>query len=147
MFADFDNDGLRDLLITNGFPRDITDKDFSNFRSDPGGAIAGTRYLLDSIPVVKIPNYAYKNNGNLTFKDVTAEWGMSLPTFSNGAAFADFDNDGDLDYVVNNINDKVSLYRNNLYDGKPKSDSTQRITCGELAGKEGTPRASAPKFF
>jgi hypothetical protein len=148
LFADFDNDGLRDLLITNGFPRDITDKDFSNFRSDPGGAIAGTRFLLDSIPVVKIPNYAYKNKGDLTFKDVTAEWGMSLPTFSNGAAFADFDNDGDLDYVVNNINDKVSLYRNNLYDGESKSDSAQAHYLRlKLAGKDGNPSGFGTKVL
>ena len=113
LFADFDNDGNKDLFITNGFPKDITDKDFANFRADKEN-IAGTRYLLDSIPVVKISNYAYKNNGDLAFSDVTKPWGLSTPSFSNGAAFADLDNDGDLDYVVNNINDKAFVYRNNL---------------------------------
>jgi enediyne biosynthesis protein E4 len=113
LFADFDNDGYKDLLITNGFPKDITDKDFANFRADKEN-IAGTRYLLDSIPVVKIPNYAYKNNGDLTFSDVTTSWGFQTPSFSNGAAFADLDNDGDLDYVVNNINDAAFIYKNNL---------------------------------
>lgn len=138
LFADFDNDGERDLMITNGFPRDITDKDFSNFRNDPGGAVAGTRFLLDSIPVVKISNYAFKNNGDLTFKDVTKEWGLSLPSFSNGAAFADFDNDGDLDYVVNNISDPVSVYRNNLYErGKEKDSLQSHFIRIKLIGKPG----------
>jgi enediyne biosynthesis protein E4 len=113
LFADFDNDGNKDLFITNGFPKDITDKDFAIFRADKEN-IAGTRYLLDSIPVVKISNYAYKNKGDLNFTDVTKLWGLDLPSFSNGAAFADLDNDGDLDYIVNNINDKAFVYRNNL---------------------------------
>ncbi len=113
LFADFDNDGNKDLFITNGFPKDITDKDFANFRADKEH-IAGTRYLLDSIPVVKISNYAYKNNGDLNFIDVTKLWGLDLPSFSNGAAFVDLDNDGDLDYIVNNINDKAFIYQNNL---------------------------------
>ncbi|MEP6738137.1 MAG: VCBS repeat-containing protein [Chryseolinea sp.] len=123
LFADFDNDGNKDLMITNGFPRDITDKDFGNFRSDPGGAIAGTEFLLDSIPVVKVPNYAFRNNGDLTFTNVSKEWGMNTPSFSNGASFADFDNDGDLDYIVNNINDQVSLYKNNLYSPDARKDT------------------------
>ncbi len=118
LFADFDNDGLRDCIVTNGFPRDITDRDFSNFRGGPGGQIASNRFLLDSIPVVKIPNYAFRNNGDYTFTDVTSAWGMSQPSFSNGAAFADFDNDGDLDYIVNNINDPAFLYKNTLNDKK-----------------------------
>lgn len=114
LLADFDNDGYRDLIVTNGFPRDITDKDFANFRHDAGGSLASNEILLDSIPVVKIPNYAFVNNRDLTFKDVTTEWGLTEPSFSYGAAFADFDNDGDLDYVINNINDEAFLYRNNL---------------------------------
>ena len=116
LFADFDNDGNKDLVITNGFPKDITDKDFANYRAEVGN-IASIGLLEDSIPVVKIPNYMFKNNGDLTFKDVTAEWGLTLPSFSNGAAFADLDNDGDLDYVINNINGEASLYENTLYEG------------------------------
>lgn len=116
LFADFDNDGYRDCIITNGFPRDITDKDFSNFRGGPGGNVASTRFLLDSIPVVKVSNYVFRNNGDLTFSDVTKEWGMDYPSFSNGAAFADLDNDGDLDFVINNINEEVYLFENTLYE-------------------------------
>jgi hypothetical protein len=114
LFVDIDNDGLKDLLITNGFPKDITDKDFGNFRTETS-SLASIKQQMDSIPVVKIPNVAYRNRGDLTFEDVTKTWGLSDPSFSNGAAFADFDNDGDLDYLVNNIDDEVFLYRNTLY--------------------------------
>lgn len=122
LFADFDNDGKKDLFITNGFPRDITDKDFAIFRADKEN-IAGNRYLLDSIPVIKISNYAFRNLGDLAFSDVTKSWGLDNPSFSNGAAFADFDNDGDLDYVVNNINELAFVYRNNL-DPLTKSEQS-----------------------
>lgn len=113
LFADMNNDGHKDLLITNGFPRDITDLDFGDFNFNV------SRYLkpgqiLDSIPTIKIPNYVYVNNGKDTFEDKGEEWGLNIPSFSNGAAFADLDNDGDLDYVVNNINDPAFIFRNNL---------------------------------
>lgn len=114
LFADFDNDGYKDLIITNGFPKDVTDKDFANYRADVGN-IAEPRLLIDSIPIVKTPNYAFKNNGDLTFRDVTRSWGLYKPSFSNGAAFADLDNDGDLDYVVNNINEEAFVFENTLY--------------------------------
>ncbi len=123
LFADFDNDGYKDLIVTNGFPKDLTDRDFSNFRSGPARNIASVKFMLDSIPVAKISNYAYRNAGGLVFQDVTRSWGLSIPAFSNGAAFADLDNDGDLDYIVNNINDKAFLYENRLYTGG-KGDTT-----------------------
>lgn len=113
LFADFDNDGLKDLVITNGFPKDVTDKDFANYRAQYMN-IAPPGFLVDSIPVIKIPNYAFKNNGDLTFTDVSNVWGLDQPSFSNGAAFADLDNDGDLDYIVNNINGSAFVYENTL---------------------------------
>ncbi|MBX2896213.1 MAG: VCBS repeat-containing protein [Cyclobacteriaceae bacterium] len=113
LFADFDNDGYRDLVITNGFPKDITDKDFANYRAQLIN-IAPPGFLVDSIPIVKIPNYAFRNNGDLTFEDVSALWGLNQASFSNGAVFADLDNDGDLDYVVNNINGAAFVYENQL---------------------------------
>src|SRR5258706_25280 len=113
LFADFDNDGWKDLLITNGFPKDVTDKDFANYRAQVKN-LASTRMLLDSIPVVKIPHYAFKNNSNLTFADVSKAWGLNVSSFSNAAAFGDLDNDGDLDYIVSNINDHVFLFENQL---------------------------------
>ncbi|MEB2784230.1 VCBS repeat-containing protein [Algoriphagus persicinus] len=122
LFGDVDNDGFRDLLVTNGFPRDITDKDFANYRADVG-SIASTRQLLDSIPIVKIPNYAFKNRGDLTFSDAGSAWGLDKPSFSNGAAFVDLDNDGDLDYVVNNINDPAFVFENTLKNKKEKNNN------------------------
>ena len=113
LFVDMDNDGHRDLLITNGFPRDITDLDFGDFKFNVQRYLSPI-HILDSIPVVKIPNYAYKNEQNGQFSDVGREWGLNIPSFSNGAVFADLDNDGDMDYVVNNINDEAFLFENTL---------------------------------
>ncbi|MFW2376435.1 MAG: VCBS repeat-containing protein [Cellulophaga baltica] len=112
LFADMDNDGYKDLLITNGFPRDITDLDFRDFKFNVSRYLSNMQ-LLDSIPEIKIPNYAYKYDGDGRFIDVGEEWGLNIPSFSNGAAYADLDNDGDLDYVVNNINDEAFLFKNN----------------------------------
>ncbi len=113
LVADFDNDGFRDLIITNGFPRDVTDHDFIAYRANTKN-YAPKDLLLEQIPSVKLKNYAYRNNGDLTFSDETAAWGITKTSFSNGAAYADLDNDGDLDYIVNNINDSASVFRNNL---------------------------------
>ena len=111
LFFDADNDGLRDLFITNGFPRDITDKDFSDFRQSVARFV-NSSVLLDCIPVVKQSNYSFKNNGDLTFSDKSNDWGLEIPSFSNGAAYADLDKDGDLDYIVNNINDEAFIFNN-----------------------------------
>lgn len=133
LIADFDNDGYRDLLITNGFPKDLTDKDFINFRTQIN-QVASPEYLMSQLPSVKVPNYAYKNNGDNTFSDVSEEWGMTQPSFSNGAAFADLDNDGDLDYVVNNINDEAFIFRNNT---RPSELETMNFLRVALTGPEG----------
>jgi len=117
LLGDVDNDGDRDLLITNGFPKDITDKDFASYRADVGN-IAGPEMLVDSIPEVKISNFGFENNSDLTFGDATRKWGLFHPSFSNGAALADFDNDGDLDYVVSSIDDEALFYENTLVNGK-----------------------------
>lgn len=111
LITDFDNDGFRDLVVTNGFPRDVTDHDFIAFRRE-SGTIASEEYLLEQIPKVKLHNYAFRNRGDLKFDDVTDQWGLPTPSFSNGAAYADLDNDGDMDMVINNINDKSFVYRN-----------------------------------
>ncbi len=113
LFADFDNDGDRDLLITNGFPKDLTDKDFTNYKAQVGGFLASENQLLARIPIVKVSNFAYENTGDLNFVDRTKDWGIEIPSFSNGASFVDLDLDGDLDYVVNNINDPVFICKNN----------------------------------
>jgi len=121
LITDFDNDGLRDIVVTNGYPRDINDHDFRIFRHD-AFVNAPIQQMLDQIPVVKIPNYAFKNKGNMQFADVTNSWGLDLPTFSNGAAYADLDNDGDMDMVINNIDDEVLIYKN-IAREKDKSNS------------------------
>ena len=115
--ADFDNDGLRDMLITNGYPRDVTDNDFVSYRTE-ASRFASWDNLLEHIPQIKIPNYAFHNNGSLTFDDVTDQWGLEQPSFSNGAVSVDLDGDGDLDYVVNNINDPASVYENTVSEKK-----------------------------
>jgi hypothetical protein len=112
LLTDFDNDGYRDLIVTNGFPKDVTDHDFIAFRNT-ASQLVSTSELLKQIPEVKLHNYAFHNNGDLSFSDVSRDWGLSTPTFSNGAAYADLDNDGFPDLVVNNINDEAGIYRNN----------------------------------
>lgn len=111
--ADFDNDGFKDLIVTNGYPKDVTDHDFAVFRAE-SSEIASKEYLLGEIPQIKIPNYAFRNTGDLKFQNVTTDWGLVTPSFSNGAAYADLDDDGDLDYIINNINDEAFVYKNNL---------------------------------
>jgi hypothetical protein len=115
MITDFDNDGFRDIIVTNGYPRDVTDHDFIIFRNE-SYAIATKKQVLDQIPIVKIPNYAFRNSGTLQFEDVTKNWGLNIPSFSNGAAYADLDNDGAMDMIINNIDDEAYIYRNTVRD-------------------------------
>lgn len=133
LFMDVDNDGLKDLLVTNGFPRDITDSDFINFRKQ-AGAFTIKDQLLAQIPIVKIPNYAFKNEGGVSFEDMSAKWGFTQASFSNGAAFADLDLDGDLDYVVNNINDIAFVYENQTADRNKGQANYLRIKLKGTAG-------------
>jgi hypothetical protein len=111
MITDFDNDGFRDIVVTNGYPRDVTDHDFITFRNE-SFIIASKKQILEQIPIVKIPNYAFRNNGKLQFEDVTKSWGMDIASFSNGATYADLDNDGAMDMIINNIDDEAFVYKN-----------------------------------
>jgi len=113
LLADFDNDGLKDLFVTNGIKRDMTDNDFKiaiQQRVQEGPMTM--EELFTMIPSRKIRNYYFSNEGNTQFKDRSAEYGMNQNINSSGAAYADFDNDGDLDLIVNNLDDYASLYEN-----------------------------------
>ncbi len=126
--ADFDNDGDRDLIVTNGFPKDVTNRDFVDYH-EMAGNLVDKKTMLTQIPVVKIHNYAFENDGAAIpgFKDISAKWGFTQPSFSNGAAYVDFDNDGDLDYVVNNINDSAFVFKNQLVETRPAQANWLKI--------------------
>jgi hypothetical protein len=134
LFADFDNDGYRDLLVTNGFPKDIIDHDFGAFRKSVSSSLITRKELLDMIPEVKIPNFIFKNNGDLTFTDKSKEWGINLVSFTNGTSYADLDNDGDLDIITNNIDDPAFLFENTLYNSKKKEEETANYLRIDLKG-------------
>ncbi len=119
LIFDMDNDGFRDIFITNGINHDLTDLDFVDFFANEiiqKMALTGKKQSIDSIiskmPIKPQPNYAYKNNKDLTFSNANKEWGFELPSMSNGAAYGDLDNDGDLDLVVNNVNMQAFIYEN-----------------------------------
>lgn len=120
LLMDFDNDGLKDLFISNGIPTRLNDMDYVSFiynseiqkRSRDGVITDADIDLMKKYPEIKIPNKFYKNKSALQFQDMKSAISNDLPSFSNGAVYADFDNDGDLDVVVNNINDFALLYEN-----------------------------------
>ena len=114
LFVDFDNDGNKDLFISNGYRRDMRDNDFLKKSNTQEVMESDFQAKLDIMPVTVIQNYIFKNNGDLEFKKKMKDWNLNAPTNSNGAAYADFDNDGDIDLVINNM-DKVSeVLRNDL---------------------------------
>ena len=133
LIADFDNDGLKDTYVTNGLLRDIrntdADKNVANYinttranwlQKNPNAQniksiwdVVDLEKAVSMVPSQPLRNYAYKNKGELEFENSSKEWGLDDESFSNGSAYADFDNDGDLDLVVNNINNEAFIYRNN----------------------------------
>lgn len=118
LIADFDNDGYKDIFVSNGYLRDYTNKDFLRYWGDYKikKAMAGEPFLLmdlvKAMPSTKVPNYIFRNNHDLTFANKQKEWGLDEATVSSGAVYVDLDNDGDLDLVINNINQPASIYQN-----------------------------------
>ncbi|WP_266363982.1 VCBS repeat-containing protein [Tellurirhabdus rosea] len=118
LFADLDNDGWKDLFITNGYARDYTNMEFLKFTMDEQlqarttGKPSDPMAVIAKMPSISEPNYIFRNRGGHAFENKVADWGFSEPTQSNGAAYADLDNDGDQDLVVNNVNAEAGIYRN-----------------------------------
>ncbi len=139
LWMDFDNDGLKDLFIANGIPKRLNDMDYVNFiynneiqqkmRSKDIKDV--DMELMKKFPEIKIPNKFYKNAGDLQFKDMEALIKNDQSTYSNGAVYADFDNDGDLDVVVNNVNDPVLMYENKIVKNGNKSYTEIKLTGSE----------------
>jgi enediyne biosynthesis protein E4 len=121
LIADFDNNGNKEIYVTNGIYKDVTDQDFINFLADDErlqkinrGEKINFKELVDKMPSTKLPNYMFVKDANsLKFKNLAKEWGLAEPSFSNGAAYGDLDNDGDLDLIANNLNQPLFVYRNN----------------------------------
>ncbi|MEX2109368.1 MAG: VCBS repeat-containing protein [Gemmatimonadaceae bacterium] len=118
LFADFDNDGFKDIFISNGYPKAVNDLDYQTAmnterrRGKPNAPSRAALEILKRLPGYAESNYVFRNAGDLTFTDKTKEWGLDHPGFSYGAAYADLDNDGRLDLVVNNIDAPASIYKN-----------------------------------
>ncbi len=128
LFADFDNDGNKDLFISSGYAKDNTNMDFMKYRLSQqmrarGDALSPglIQDLIDKMPPMPLPSYLFRNDGNSHFTNMARQWGMGIPGVSAGAAYADLDNDGDMDLVVNNINQPAGIFRNNTSQVYPSN--------------------------
>jgi enediyne biosynthesis protein E4 len=124
LFSDFDNDGFKDLFITNGYKKDFTDMDFikySMINQREAAGLTDAKMLIDKMPSINVPNYIFKNNGNDSFTNKTGEWGLGKKSISSGAAYADLNNEGVMDLVINNIDGLATIYRNNARSLMPSN--------------------------
>ena len=130
LIADLDNDGLKDIFVSNGMFKDVADQDIVQFL-DTSTNRKNVKQLIDLLPSYPISRYAFANNGNLTFTNKAKDWGLDQRGFSNGSVYADLDNDGDLDIITNNVNLPASIYRNNATDVYPDNKFLKVILKGE----------------
>jgi hypothetical protein len=150
LLADFDNDGLRDIFITNGYPKDVTNMDFVSYSAQ--ASMFGTDELKKKNAIKAIrdlsgvfkPDFLFHNKGNFHFENVAAEWGLATPSYANGAAYADLDNDGDLDLITNNLNETARIYENTTNPGTGKGAAFLRI---QFAGPAGNPQGIGSKVW
>lgn len=150
LIFDMDSDGRKDLFVANGIVKNLTDQDYVAFLADQNNIQAmiegrmkfDYREFVDMISSTPIPNYAFHNKGNLEFESVARNWGLGKPSFSNGAAYGDLDNDGDLDLIVNNNNDPLGVYRNHSVERFNKH--YLRV---KLQGQGGNPHAIGAKVY
>lgn len=138
LLTDFNNDGFKDIFISNGINKDILDQDYLNYIANEEIARmviseTGVDYnqLIDIIPSNKISNYAFSGGSHLTFTNQTENWGLATPSHSNGSAYGDLDNDGDLDLIVNNVNMPLFIYRNNSREQNSNDNFLKVILKGE----------------
>jgi len=143
LFGDYDNDGWKDLFITNGYYRDYTNRDFLKYKGDyyfqsaKAGVKADTFRLVTSMSSTPVHNYMYRNNGDLTFSDNSTSWGFGENNFSSGAAYGDLDNDGDLDLIINHQNATASVLRNHQRERNPDKHYLQVMLDGTGQNRQG----------
>jgi hypothetical protein len=145
LITDMDNDGFKDIFVANGIYQDLTNGDYIQYLSNR--EVMATlikdksinyKKLIDLMPSEAVPNYAYHNNGDLTFSNKAGDWGLDQPGFSNGSAYGDLDNDGALDLVVNNVNMPAFVYRNNSRKLHPENKYLKVVLQGEGNNRFGT---------
>lgn len=147
LLFDMDNDGYKDIYVCNGIYHDLTNQDFMDFFANDimqkmviTGKKEEIETIINKMPSTPIPNYAFKNNKGATFSNEAQKWGLDTPSFSNGAAYGDLDNDGDLDLIVNNVNMEAFVYKNNSEKNKNnhfvkvklKGDNQNKFALGSI---------------